>query len=119
MSKHMPGVPYLEASDFNGLKLKPHVGNGKPVVVMAQGIFCGYCTQAKPAFMEFCKETAVIGATIQIDTDTDVAKKIGQWDNSYRGVPTYLGFDSQGNYAGTHKGGRDKASILAFAASLK
>ena len=119
MSKHMPGVPYLEGSYFSGLKLKPHVGGGKPVVIMCQGLFCGYCTQAKPAFMQFCKETTVVGCTIQIDSEKDVAQKIGQWDKSYRGVPTYLGFDSKGNYVKTHNGGRDKAALLAFAKSLK
>jgi thiol-disulfide isomerase/thioredoxin len=118
MSKHLVGVPHLEMEDFTpDMKLKPHVTRGKPVVVMAQGHFCGYCTQAKPAFAAFCKETTIVGATIQIDSEKDVGGKISGWDKTYRGVPFYLGFNSKGQYVKSHSG-RDKASLLAFGKTL-
>lgn len=50
----MEHVGYLEISDFdkNGNVL---VGQGKPVVVMGQGSFCGYCKQASPAYEKAAK----------------------------------------------------------------
>lgn len=122
MSKHMQNVPHLESSDFNSdLTLKNYVGNGRPVVVMCQGAFCGYCTQAKPAFMAFCKESKnAIGCTLQIDEPSAkaIASQISKLDPNYQGVPVYLGFNSSGKYVKTHNGNRDTASILAFANSL-
>ena len=118
----MVGVPHLESKDFNpDMSLKSYVCQGKPVVVMCQGVFCGYCTQAKPDFIAFCKESKnVIGCTLQIDDSSarDVASKISLLDKDYRGVPVYLGFNKNGKYVRTHDGGRDKISIIEFANSL-
>lgn len=121
MSKYMPGIPYLQMKDFNpDMSLKPYVNNGRPVVCMAQGVFCGYCTQAKPAFMDFAKQVGnnVVACTIQIDGDKELGSKISQLDPSYRGVPTYLLFNSSGKYVRTHDKGRDTQSLLAAAKSL-
>lgn len=120
----MNGVPYLEDSDFNpDNSLKPHVNMGKPCVVMVQGLFCGYCTQAKPAFEQFAHSSqAVKGVTLQIDggpSEKSATKRVQALDKSYRGVPTYLGFGSDGRYQKTHSGGRDKQSIEQFASSLR
>lgn len=119
----MAHVPYLEDSDFNkDHSLKPHVTQGKPVVVMAQGQFCGFCTKAKPAFEKFAHSSKnVRGVTLQIDghpSEKKAGERIGKLDKGYRGVPTYLGFDSNGKYIKTHNGGRDQQSITAFANSL-
>ena len=51
----MENVWYLEDTDFVQGALKPYVGKGKPVVVMAQGSYCGYCQTAKPAFQSLSK----------------------------------------------------------------
>ena len=49
----MNKVWYLEVQDFDAHgNLKPHVGGGKPVILMAQGNFCGYCQKAKPEFQK-------------------------------------------------------------------
>jgi len=118
---YMPGIPYLEMSDFNpDLSLKSHVGKGKPVVCMAQGAFCHFCTQAKPAYMDFANQVKgkIVVVTIQIDSEKDLGQIISQLDPTYQGVPTYLLFDSTGRYVSTHKGGRDVASLMASANSL-
>lgn len=119
----MENVAYLEVDDFNSDgSLKSYVYNGKPVVVMAQGTFCGYCTQAKPAFVKFAKNNPkILAATITIDgeeSEKAASKFIGKLDKSYRGVPTYLGFNSDGKYTKTHSGGRDTDSIAGFAVTL-
>uniref|UniRef100_A0A6C0EM34 Thioredoxin domain-containing protein n=1 Tax=viral metagenome TaxID=1070528 RepID=A0A6C0EM34_9ZZZZ len=121
--KYLVNVPYLEDSDFNpDNSLKPYVGNGKPVVVMCQGLFCGYCSQAKPAFEQFTHSSNnVIGATLQIDggpSEKTASKRISMLDKSYRGVPTYLGFGSDGKFQKVHNGGRDLNALRSFAASL-
>lgn len=121
MSKYMPDVLYLESSDFTpNMSLKPYVGKGKPVVVMCQGNYCGYCTTAKNDFVAFCKQSSVVGCTLQVDDPSakDVAGKLDTLDKSYKGVPTYLGFDKTGRYVKTHQGGRDTVSIIEFAKSL-
>lgn len=119
----MENVAYLEATDIdsNG-NLKPYVGKGKPVVLMAQGQFCGYCQQAKPAFVDFAKEhKGVTAACIEIDGDPserEAAKWLNRWDKKYMGVPMYCIFDNNGRYVRTHSGGRDKGSLMMFASSL-
>lgn len=123
--KYLENVPYLEMNDFTSdMSLKPYVGKGKPVVVMAQGLFCGYCTQAKPAFQKFADQMKgkVVAATIQIDgnkSEKMLGQMIDKLDKSYRGVPTYLGFNSHGKYVGTHNGGRGTKDLLHFASQLK
>jgi thiol-disulfide isomerase/thioredoxin len=125
MSKFMPNVVYLESSDFKpDMSLDPSVGQGKPAVVMFQGNFCGYCTQAKDAFTSFCNESGsagVLACTLQIDDPSakEAAGKISMLDKNYRGVPTYFGFDKTGKYVKTHQGGRDKVALIEFAKSLR
>lgn len=122
MTKFMPNVVYLESSDFTpNLSLKSSVGKGKPVVVMFQGNFCGYCTTAKGDFSAFCQESQnAMGCTLQIDDPSakEVAGKLSSLDKNYRGVPTYFGFDRTGKYVKTHQGGRDKVALIEFAKSL-
>jgi len=116
--QYLVGVPYLELSDFNSdISLKNYIGKGKPVVIMVQGNYCGFCTQAKPAFLDFAKSNDnIVGATIQVDSEKDLGELISILDSN--GYPAYLGFDSSGQYVKTHSGERDKSSLEAFANSL-
>ena len=118
----MENVRYLEIEDFTpDGNLKSYVNQGRPAVIMAQGDFCGYCTQAKPAFQKFASESKVIACTIKIDGDAsekEAAKFLKKWDSSYRGVPHYTGFDSSGRMLKIHTGNRDFNSITKFASSL-
>jgi thiol-disulfide isomerase/thioredoxin len=119
----MENVAYLEVEDFdsNG-NLKPHVGNGKPVVLMGKANFCGYCTKAEPAFAQFAKSHPnIVAATIISDGEASekaAGKFFKKWDSAHRGVPAYFGFSSNGKYKGVHGGGRDVAALKTFSASL-
>lgn len=119
----MENVAYLEVEDINSDgSLKYYVGNGKPVVLMGQANFCGYCKQAAPAFEKFAKSNPnVVAAAIVSDGEAS-EKAAGQffkkWDLKHRGVPAYFGFSSSGKYKGVHGGGRDVASIKTFSATL-
>lgn len=116
-------VPYLQGPDINADgSLTPEVGKGKPVVIMMQGDFCGYCTQAKPDFQKFANESKNVQAcTVQIDDQDPSGKEAGvklKVINQAPGVPAYLGFGANGRYKASHNGGRDFASLMAFASSL-
>lgn len=122
-SKILFGVPYLEGGDINpDATLKSSVGNGKPVVVMVYGEFCPHCRNAMPAYQQFARDmkNSVVAVAVQIDgeeSDKKAAEALRPVNTS-PGVPSFLGFDNQGRYKATHKGGRDAASFKAFASSL-
>jgi thiol-disulfide isomerase/thioredoxin len=120
MAKFMIGVPYLTGEDVNpDGSLKPHVGNGKAVVLMMQGNFCPHCTTAKPAFQQLAKMGVGV-ATVQTDGDDGdraAAKKFASVNKS-PGVPAFLGFDKNGRFVKMHEGGRDVQSLQAFYSSL-
>lgn len=117
----MENVAYLEENDISQSGLKSHVCQGKPVLLLIQGNFCGYCTKAKPAFEQLAKSTnGIVCATIVIDgspSEKKAATLVGKWQTS-PGVPAYLGFNSQGQFVKAHQGGRDVASLKNFASSL-
>jgi len=119
MSK-LVDVPYLEKQDFNADGSLKSL-KGKPVIVMVHGEFCGYCTQAKPAFQELAnalgKNGNVSVATLQIDAspgEKECANYIKQNDPSYQGVPHYVLFDKDGRFLKAHTGGRDAKSLMNF-----
>ena len=83
-------VIFLEMKDFEGNVLTI---NGKPfpgtVLIMVQGSFCGYCTQAKPDFIKLAKRfgssylsnNSIVFATIKIDGELQehqLGKAIGK-----------------------------------------
>ncbi len=112
-------IAYLEDEDFTSdgkLKLKP----GKPVVIMIQGDFCGYCKQMKPAFQGMAKKMRgkVMCATIQIDGDESekkLAKRLSKiLPVDYKGVPMVVSFNG-GNFGKEYKGDRGEASLVEFA----
>jgi len=114
-------VYFLEGSDFNSDNtLKPHVTGGKPVVVIVKRNGCGWCTKAFPDFEKFADANPdVMACAIQSDVDRDSAKIVSQLDSTYRGVPHYIGFRSDGRFAGNHKSGRDVESLQTFAKTLR
>jgi thiol-disulfide isomerase/thioredoxin len=113
-------IAYLEINDVKPTGvLKKYVTKGKKTVVMAQGLNCGHCTDAKPAFKEFALKTdgLLTCATICIDgseSEHKLGQKISEWDKNYRGVPTYLIFDTNGNYIETFNDGRDVTSLMTI-----
>lgn len=122
MSKILVNIPYLEGSDINpDGSLKPHVGKGKPVVMMIQGDFCPHCTTAKPAFQQFAQSMpSVVAVTVQTDGgpgDQQASQALAKVNRS-PGVPAFLGFSSKGVFVAPHEGGRDLQSLQKFAQSL-
>lgn len=122
MDKILKNIPYLEVQDVNqDGTLKSHVGKGKPVVLMVQGNFCGYCTQAKPAFEEFARNVQnAVAVTVQIDGDQSEkqANALIAKINPGKGVPVFLGFDENGKFEKLHTGNRDANSLMQFASTL-
>lgn len=119
MSK-LINIVYLEGQDIDDSgNLYPHVGNGKPVLLMVQGNFCGYCNQAKPAFQELVDISSAVIATVQIDgetSDKQASQKLSK--NKGQGVPSYMGFDKNGKFKMLHNGGRDASSLKNFISQL-
>jgi thiol-disulfide isomerase/thioredoxin len=118
-------IIFLELSDFQNNILSY---GGKPAkgrwFVMVQGSFCGYCTQAKPAFIaaanKYGSDTigeGVIFATIQIDGSEGekiLGKKLPDITRvPMNGVPCYLLFED-GKFAGMHTGGRGEGELVEF-----
>lgn len=121
-NKFMVDLNYLEDIDINADgSLKAHVCKNKPVVMMIQGNFCGYCTQAKPAFQQLAREMpSVTVVTVQTDggpSDKRAAQMLSSVNKS-PGVPAFLGFDREGRFVKMHGGGRDVDSLKNFARSL-
>lgn len=85
-------VAYLQASDFDsqGNLINPEIPKNVPVVVMVQGNFCGYCTQAKPAFQQFAEQNngRVFCATIQGDGqeegEPELQKKLSKFYDDFK-----------------------------------
>ena len=116
-------VIFLEMKDFEGNVLTI---NGKPfpgtVLIMVQGSFCGYCTQAKPDFIKLAKRfgssylsnKSIVFATIKIDGELQehqLGKAIGKLTGeTLSGVPAYLVYKN-GKFSHLHTGGRDFNSL--------
>lgn len=91
-------VAYLQKQDFDeeGNLINPDIPKNIPVVIMLQAAFCGYCTQAKPAFQQFANkyQGKVFCATIQADGDVSGEKELGTMlnkiDPKFRGFPSYV-----------------------------
>jgi thiol-disulfide isomerase/thioredoxin len=120
----MENVAHIEDFDIdeNG-SIKNYVNNGKPIVLMGKGGYCGHCETASPAFEQFAEKTLgkIVCATIVTDGE-ESEKKAGKflsiWDKSHRGVPTYMGFGVDGKFKKVHDGGRDIKSLEEFGNSL-
>lgn len=96
----MDGVTYLEASDFNrNGDLIADIPKNMKVVIMIQANFCGYCTKAKPAFIEFAKSARnknILACSIQTDgskTDFGEFGEIMSKISDSRGVPDFVMYE--------------------------
>ena len=117
----MENVTYLEGSDINqDGSLKSHVLTGKPIIVMVQGKFCGYCTRAKPDFVKFSRNPHCSCMTVEIDGgegDKAAAQALSAVNKS-GGVPVFLGFSKDGKYVKVCDGPRTPDSWASFAKTL-
>lgn len=103
MSKYLTKpIAYLQVTDFDdqGNLNIPNLPADMPVVVMVQGNFCGFCSQAKPAFQEFAENNRgkVLVASIQGDgTEAGVPelqKKLNQFYPDFKGYPHYVLYEN-------------------------
>lgn len=117
-------IANLQDSDFdqNGNLINPNIlKDNKPVVVMIQAGFCGHCTTAKPAFIEFAnaKQDSVFCATINGDDFSvpgtkELSQRIGQIKPGFAGFPDYMVFKG-GKRINKDIQGRDVQSLIEFA----
>lgn len=114
--KYLTDVMYLEASDVgsDGSVLN-NLNNNKKGVVMLQGLFCGHCTKAKPAFQSLANAGKYYAATIQIDggvTEKEANKKLSAaFGGDFKGVPHYYLIDGSGKFVKHYNGARTKEGI--------
>jgi formate hydrogenlyase subunit 6/NADH:ubiquinone oxidoreductase subunit I len=133
--KYLTNVPYLEVSDFRNNKLYMN-GNkykNKYVIVLLQGVFCGWCTKAKPDFSNLLKDKGhgqnFVIATIQSDEKNpgkeesakgavDIVKNMIKNQNGHKekdiGFPTYAVFNRDGSFREIYEGDRDTQSISNY-----
>ena len=111
----MNNIAYLEDSDFTGMDLNVK-SNGKPVAILLQGSFCGYCHQFAPEYTKAAKmlKGKAYMATIQIDGDQGekaIGSKMMKMINA-KGVPTVV-FYKNGKYVETYEGPRKAEDLVA------
>lgn len=125
------GTPiiFLESSDFD--QAGRLVYKGKRVTsgkwfIMIQGGFCGYCTKAKPAFVEAASELGskhinkgIVFATIHVDSKYDEDKKLASKikdisGHSLDGIPAFLLYDTQSGKFSLYEGSRTKDGFISF-----
>lgn len=114
-------INYLEDGDVNDDgSLKPHVGNGLPVLVMVQGNFCGWCTKAKPEFQKLQGNGSFAVVTVQTDGEEGDRRANNKMSkvNKSPGVPSFLGYDKNGKFVRSHEGERTSGALMAFGKSL-
>ena len=115
-------IYYLEPQDIddNGNLSHPFLQD-KTVVCMIQANFCGYCTEAKPAFQAFAENNPdVVCVTIQGDSEAkeQLSNKIQAIKNgTFQGYPDYALFKN-GKKVNRDIRGRDQRSLRAFANSV-
>lgn len=113
-------VAYLDSKDFDdeGNIINPDIPKDKPVFIMIQANFCGFCKIAKPDFQEFAeKNPDFFCAAIQADSkNPDVLNFKSKINKIY---PNLVGFPSYMIYAQgkriLYNGGRSYLDLQAFA----
>jgi thioredoxin-like negative regulator of GroEL len=111
----LENVAHIEDGDISpDGKLKIN-SNGKPVVVMISGNFCGYCTKFKPEFQKAVNKvnSKAIMATIVIDEEKKLGKELSNYIPKFRGVPMVVVFKNQ-KYFKTYEGPRESGPLIEF-----
>ena len=120
-------IIYLQRKDFmitsNKEIMLKGFGADDIVVIMIQGGFCGYCTKAKPEYINFASKMVripnVYPCTIQTDN-----KDCGDCDDlrEYlfkQGVPSYVAFRG-GRLVGEYNdNSRSSESLIEFVRNLQ
>lgn len=126
MSKYEEGqVYFIESKDinFDSMKLRPHVTQNLPVVVMVKSDNCFHCTQSTPAFKELASnhpdDIAVRCIRAEDESGQEMVHKyVKSLYTEFRGFPTYLGFDKNGKFKKVHDGDRSSDALFKFSQTL-
>lgn len=122
-------VAYLEDSDFeNGKIANPQIDKGY-VFMMILGDFCGYCTQAKPAFYEAAKKIKNKGifpvavltdgqepGELELKKNNTLNKVLKNSNIQPGGVPSFVMW-KDGVPLKEHTGDRSPQALLSFCKS--
>jgi thiol-disulfide isomerase/thioredoxin len=131
MSFDKTKIVHLEDQDFNTSSL---LHNGTPIksgkfFIMIHADFCGYCKQAKPAFIKASKEVGtldlsngVIFASIHSDSsnpkEAALAKRISKISGiPINGIPAYLLYNAESKKFIKYDGPRTEKGFIDFIAS--
>jgi len=114
-------VAYLTNDDFDaeGNIVNNQIPKDQPVLIMIQGNFCGYCTQAKPAFQKLAEKYVgkIFCATIQGDGkekgEAELSKRLNSVLPGFRGFPEYVLYKN-GKRVKKHEGGRTMEELESF-----
>lgn len=125
MSLEKP-IVYLEKTDVNDGSLKSYVVSSDskkpiPAIVMIQSNSCGHCQDAKPTYQKLANnyENSVRCCTVSLDNEgKSLNNFIKKCYPDMPGVPSFLGFDSSGNFKKVYNGDRSYSSLSKFADSL-
>jgi thiol-disulfide isomerase/thioredoxin len=113
---NLEDVAYLEDGDITpDGKLKIN-DNGKPVVIMLAGGFCGYCHKFAPEFQKVAKKMngkKANMAIIMIDKEKKLGKELNNYIPNFRGVPHVVVFKG-GKYWKTYNGPRKSEDLIEF-----
>ncbi len=115
-------VIYLKNQDFDktGQLINPNIPKDKPIIIMIQANYCGYCTIAKPDFQKFAEKSVgkYICATIQGDgKDRKLHKKLKNIYPNFQYYPSYIAY-TNGKFVKDYTEGRDVKSLTNFAESI-
>ena len=104
-----------ENNDGFGLNSDKH----KKILLMIQANFCGHCTTAKPAFIEFNNENDDICClTVRGDDERESVKKLMSRINNiipdFRGFPHYVLYDKNGKIIQKELKDRSKKGLEEF-----
>jgi thiol-disulfide isomerase/thioredoxin len=115
-------VCFLEYPDITREGQFAYDLDGKKLVVMVGGTFCGHCKHAAPEFNKFAKQVKdkAVAAVVQVD-GSDNERALGQVLGEYAnisGVPSFLLFDESGKFVKKHDGQRTVEGFLAFLGSV-
>ena len=110
-------IIYTESSDFNDkgeLTNEVLLSTGKPIIVMIQSKNCGWCTQAKPAYISSAnKHSNIIFSVIDVEKNPDAARKVSETSPNYRGLPHYMCYKN-GKLISDNISGRQEKDLVEF-----
>lgn len=114
------GVLFLEGDDFNKDGSFKYSQDGKPMLIMLFGTFCGHCKSTAPVFAQLFNQykNKIMCAVIQVDGGSSEQQAVAILRASVAphlsGIPAFLLYKN-GKYQATYSGERTLAALAGFA----